>query len=126
PEGPAPAALPPPSRTAMERGGAVYDRHCTQCHGDGGQGRPGAFPPLAGNRAVQLESPVNVVRTILQGGYPPVTPGNPRPHGMPPFTQVLGDDDVAAVATFVRNAWGNQAPGVGTIDVYHARERRGR
>ncbi|AVS91283.1 alcohol dehydrogenase [Paracidovorax avenae] len=126
PEGPAPAAPPPPSRPVMERGGAVYARHCAQCHGDGGLGRPGAFPPLAGNRAVLLESPVNVVRTILQGGYPPVTHGNPRPHGMPPFTQVLGDDDVAAVATFVRNAWGNRAPGVGTIDVYRARERRGR
>ncbi|BFO55143.1 c-type cytochrome [Acidovorax sacchari] len=126
PEGLAPAASPPPSRPVMEQGGAVYARHCAQCHGDGGQGRPGAFPPLAGNRAVQLESPVNVVRTILQGGYPPVTPGNPRPHGMPPFTQVLGDDDVGAVATFVRNAWGNRAPGVGTIDVYRARGRRGR
>jgi hypothetical protein len=32
---------------------------------------------------------------------------------------------VAAVTTFVRNSWGNQAPGVGTIEVYRARERRG-
>ncbi|MDA8520357.1 cytochrome c [Acidovorax sp. NCPPB 4044] len=120
------APRPEPPRASMERGAAVYTQHCAQCHGDGGEGRPGAFPALAGNRAVLLDSPVNLVRTILQGGYAPVTPGNPRPHGMPPFTQVLGDEDVAAVATFVRNAWGNQAPGVATIDVYRARERRGR
>jgi len=44
---------------------------------------------------------------------------------MPPFQQFLSDDEVAAVTTFVRNSWGNQAPGVGTIEVYRARERRG-
>jgi mono/diheme cytochrome c family protein len=44
---------------------------------------------------------------------------------MPPFQQVLSDEDIAAVTTFVRNQWGNQAPGVGTIEVYRARERRG-
>ncbi|WCM91609.1 cytochrome c [Acidovorax sp. NCPPB 2350] len=126
-EGAEPAApAPAPPRTAMERGATLYTRHCAECHGDAGQGRPGAFPALAGNRAVLLGDPTNVVRTILQGGYAPATAGNPRPHGMPPFTQVLGDDEVAAVATFVRNAWGNQAPGVATIDVHRARERRGR
>jgi len=117
---------PEPPKAAMEQGSALYARHCAQCHGDDGRGRPGAFPPLAGNRAVLLDTPVNVVRTILQGGYPPVTAGHPRPHGMPPFTQVISDDEVAAVATYVRNAWGNRAPGVATMDVYRARERRGR
>ena len=43
---------------------------------------------------------------------------------MPPFQHLLGDEDVAAVATLVRNSWGNQAAGVGTIEVYRARERR--
>ena len=76
-------------------------------------------------RALGRQGPTNLVRRVLQGGYLPATAGNPRPHGMPPFMQVLGDDDVAAVSTFVRNAWGNQAPAVGTIGVYRARERRG-
>ena len=73
------------------------------------------------------ETPVQTVRagTVLPGlpAFPPLT-GNPRPHGMPPFQHLLGDEDVAAVATFVRNSWGNQAAGVGTIEVYRARERR--
>ena len=72
-----------------------------------------------------LSDPTNLVRVVLQGGYLPATAGNPRPHGMPPFQQFLSDEDVAAVTTFVRNSWGNQAPGVGTIEVYRARERRG-
>lgn len=114
-----------PSNATLERGAKVYEQHCAHCHGDSGEGKPGAFPALAGNRAVMLQDPTNLVRVVLQGGYLPATAGNPRPHGMPPFMQVLGDEDVAAVSTFVRNAWGNQAPAVGTIGVYRARERRG-
>jgi mono/diheme cytochrome c family protein len=119
------AAVAPPPASAMARGGKVYEQQCAQCHGDRGQGEPGAFPALAGNRAVTLADPTNLVRVVLQGGYLPATAGNPRPHGMPPFQQTLSDEEVAAVTTFVRNSWGNQAPGVGTIEVYRARERRG-
>ena len=121
----APAAPAAPPAATMARGGKVYEQQCAQCHGDAGQGQAGAFPALAGNRAVLLADPTNVVRVVLQGGYLPATAGNPRPHGMPPFQQLLGDEEVAAVATFVRNSWGNRAPGVGTIEVYRARERRG-
>lgn len=123
---PAERAPPPaPPAAAMARGAKVYEQHCAACHGDQGRGEPGAFPALAGNRAVTLADPTNLVRVVLQGGYLPATAGNPRPHGMPPFQQVLSDEDIAAVTTFVRNQWGNQAAGVGTIEVYRARERRG-
>jgi mono/diheme cytochrome c family protein len=120
--------LPPatvPADSAMARGAKVYEQQCAQCHGDQGQGQPGAFPPLAGNRAVLLADTTNLVRVVLQGGYLPATAGNPRPHGMPPFRHVLSDEDVAAVATFVRNSWGNRASSVGAIEVYRAKERRG-
>lgn len=120
--------LPPaaaPAASAMARGAKVYEQQCAQCHGDQGQGQPGAFPPLAGNRAVLLADTTNLVRVVLQGGYLPATAGNPRPHGMPPFRHVLSDEDVAAVATFVRNSWGNRAGSVGSIEVYRAKERRG-
>ena len=120
--------LPPaaaPAASAMARGAKVYEQQCVQCHGELGQGQPGAFPPLAGNRAVLLADTTNLVRVVLQGGYLPATAGNPRPHGMPPFRHVLSDEDVAAVTTFVRNSWGNQASSVGAIEVYRAKERRG-
>ena len=89
-----------------------------------GEGQAGAFPALAGNRAVVMDDPTNVLRVLLQGGYLPATAGNPRPHGMPPFLQTLEDEDLAAVATFVRSAWGNRAGRVDTIDAHRARERR--
>jgi mono/diheme cytochrome c family protein len=28
-------------------------------------------------------------------------------HGMPPFRDVLNDRKIAAIATYIRNAWGN-------------------
>jgi mono/diheme cytochrome c family protein len=118
------AAAVPLAPSALQRGARVYERHCAQCHGDQGQGEPGAFAALAGNRAVLQADTSNLLRVVLQGGYLPATAGNPRPHGMPPFRQVLGDEDVAAVLSFVRNAWGNQAPAVDTIDAYRAREAR--
>jgi mono/diheme cytochrome c family protein len=40
---------------------------------------------------------------------------------MPPFGHVLGDDEVAAVVTFIRNEWGNQAGGVSSREVQRMR-----
>ena len=44
---------------------------------------------------------------VLNGGYPPGTRTNPRPHGMPPYTHILNDDEVSAVVTYIRVAWEN-------------------
>lgn len=118
------AAPPAAGAIAHPRGAKVYEQHCAQCHGEQGEGQAGAFPALAGNRAVVMDDPTNVLRVLLQGGYLPATAGNPRPHGMPPFLQTLEDEDLAAVATFVRSAWGNRAGRVDTIDAHRARERR--
>ena len=54
-----------------------------------------------------MESAVNPIRMVLNGGFPPGTQGNPKPYGMPPFAQRLSDDEVAAVVTYIRTAWGN-------------------
>lgn len=43
----------------------------------------------------------------VDGGYRPETRGNPCPYGMPPFAQVMSDEDIAAVVTYVRVSWGN-------------------
>lgn len=123
---PAPRAPATPVIKANDAvlGAKVYTQHCAQCHGEQGEGRPGAIGALAGNRAVNLADGSNVVRMVLQGGYPPATAGNPRPHGMPPFSHQLTDTQIAAVSSYVRQSWGNMAPAVGTIEVYRAREKR--
>jgi mono/diheme cytochrome c family protein len=91
----------------MELGRQIYTAQCAMCHGNEGKGFPPAFPPLANNQSIEMASPVNAVRMILNGGYAPATRKNPRPYGMPPFAHILNDEQVAAVATYVRVAWGN-------------------
>lgn len=103
---------------------ALYRTHCADCHGAAGQGQQGAFPPLAGNRAVLRADPGNLLRSILQGGYAPTTVEHPAPHGMPPFMQTLGDAEIAALATYIRQSWGNRAPAVATMEVFRARQGR--
>lgn len=113
----------PPRRdpTLMALGGRVYEQHCAQCHGERGEGIARAYPPLAGNRAVTMTVPANLIRVVVSGGYLPSTAGNPRPYGMPPFRQVLNDTEIAAVLSFVRGSWGNQAAPVSQFDVLRYR-----
>jgi mono/diheme cytochrome c family protein len=117
---PAPA-LTEQGRKRLERGAAIYEKHCVDCHGAKGQGAALAYPALAGNRDVTLASPLNTLRSVLNGGYPPSTRGNPRPYGMPPFAQTLSDDEVALVVSYIRNAWGNSADPVTAVQVDRSR-----
>jgi len=96
------------SSLLMRLGRSVYNGQCATCHGATGAGMTPQFPPLAGNQSIQMESAVNPIRMVLNGGYPPGTAGNPMPHGMPPFAQSLSDDEVAAVVTYIRLSWGNR------------------
>jgi mono/diheme cytochrome c family protein len=101
----------------MKRGGAIYEKHCADCHQPDGKGVPRIYPPLAGNRSITTPHPINPIRVVLFGGFPPSTEGNPRPYGMPPFYQDLGDEDVAAVVTYIRQSWGNSAASVSHAEV---------
>ena len=97
-------------------GGTVYSAQCAECHGADGHGMPPQYPPLAGNQSIQMQSAVNPIRMVLNGGFPPGTAKNPKPYGMPPFAQILTDDQVAAVVTFIRTSWGNHGAPVSARD----------
>lgn len=103
--------------SVMKLGAKLYDKHCSDCHQQDGKGRPPAYAPLAGNRALTMHSAVNPIRMVLNGGYPPSTSGNQRPFGMPPFGYLLNDAEVAAVVSYMRNSWGNHADLVAPSEV---------
>lgn len=114
------AAAPPPA--VRELGTKLYGDHCASCHGDSGEGGALAdgrlvVPALAGNRLVTMEPPANLVRAIALGGFGAATAANPRPFGMPPFAHVLNDEQIAAVATYLRSSWGARASPVKPFDV---------
>lgn len=122
---PTAAADPPPTAAAnpaaARAGAKLYETHCAQCHGKQGRGVPGAYPPLAGNRAVTMASTANLVQVVLNGGYAPATAGNPRPFGMPPFVLVLNDNELAELLTYLRSAWGHQASAVTPTEINRMR-----
>ena len=105
------------SPNVLELGRKVYTAQCLMCHGAEGKGQPPQFPPLAGNQSITMLSPVNSIRMVLNGGYPPGTKKNPRPHGMPPFAHILNDEQAAAVVTYIRVAWENSGTPVGPAQV---------
>jgi mono/diheme cytochrome c family protein len=105
------------ARASYDAGAELYDTHCKSCHRADGSGIPPAYPPLAGNASVTMESAVNPIRIVLFGGFPPATQGNPRPFGMPPFAYRLSDREVADVVTYMRRAWGNGGGGVTASEV---------
>jgi mono/diheme cytochrome c family protein len=100
------------SSLLLSFGQTVYATQCATCHRSDGHGMPPEYPPLAGNPSIQMQSAVNPIRMVLNGGFPPGTHGNPQPYGMPPFAQRLSDDEVAAVVTYIRAAWGNHGAAV--------------
>lgn len=105
----------------MERGARVYADQCIGCHQTSGEGLARAYPALAHNPGVIMNSTINAIRIVLNGGFAPGTAGNPRPFGMPPFAQKLNDEEIASVLTYVRGSWGNQAPAVAPADVQRYR-----
>jgi mono/diheme cytochrome c family protein len=110
------------SPEVIEAGRKVYAGQCAVCHGAEGKGQGTSYPPLAGNQSITMESPVNSIRMVLNGGYAPGTLKNPRPYGMPPFSHILNDDEVAAVVTYIRVAWGNSGTPVKPAQVNDLRK----
>ncbi|HWU77298.1 MAG TPA: cytochrome c [Rhodanobacter sp.] len=114
----APASTAAPAIAASHaRGASIYDQQCSSCHGDNGDGKTGIYPPLDGNTSVNEPTGINAIRSVLLGGFPPVTTGNPEPYSMPPFARQLTDDDIAAVVSYIRQSWSNRASSVSTEQV---------
>jgi mono/diheme cytochrome c family protein len=81
------------------------------------------FPPLEGSAIAQQRDPTGVVRLILAGGRTAPTLARPSFQSMPSFAWKLSDQEVADVATYVRNSWGNRAPPVSAKQVASLRSR---
>jgi cytochrome c oxidase subunit 2 len=103
---PSARAQDPADPPLMKLGETVYAQSCSKCHQTNGRGVPGAFPPLAGN--ANLRKLELVVTTVESGHSGRITvKGQRYDETMPPMGQGLSDRRIAAVATFVRNSWGN-------------------
>ena len=99
-----------PDGVTMGRGRTVYNLHCGTCHLPTGEGDPEMGPKLNNaSLVVQAENPASLINAIL---YSPEAPEGLPPKWRKPmeeFQYLLDDEEVAAVATFVRNSWNNRA-----------------
>jgi mono/diheme cytochrome c family protein len=114
-------ANPRPDADVMRRGAAIYSDVCASCHLENGVGQPKYFPPLGPNAALQQSDPMGLEHLILAGGQIGTSRASPSPLTMPSFAWKLSDQEVADVATFVRNSWDNRASAVSVSDVRKAR-----
>ncbi|MDG6349542.1 copper-containing nitrite reductase [Luteimonas sp. 8-5] len=90
----------------IKAGEALFAGTCSTCHQANGQGMEGVFPPLAGSDWIAAH-PERVPEVILHGLQGPVkVNGKDYNSIMPPMSQ-LTDDEVANIATYVLNSWGN-------------------
>ena len=88
-------------------GAEVFRNICAACHGDDGLGQPGLYPPLAGSHFLKGD-PARSIRIVLYGLEGPVTvAGEVYNSVMPPNSELLTDEDIAAVLNHVRGRWGD-------------------
>lgn len=112
---------PAPDAAAMRAGSAIFFDECTACHLGGGRGQAGTFPPLRGSGVAQQHDPTGIIHLILGGARTAPTRSRPSFQSMPSFAWKLSDQEVADVATYVRNSWGNRAPPVDAHQVASVR-----
>ena len=94
-------ASPAPTLTAealIQRGARIYTSNCAPCHRGNGEGNLERFPALNGNAFVTAQVPMPLIRTVLYGRGV-----------MPAFAPTLSDQEAAAVLSYIRNSWGNEA-----------------
>ena len=112
-----PARRPAAAAPVAPDGKKIFATTCAACHQGSGEGVEEKYPPLAGSEWV-ADDDAKLVRIILHGLTGPVeVAGQTFAGAMPAWGGVLKDAEIAAVATYVRSAWGNKAAPVATAKV---------
>jgi mono/diheme cytochrome c family protein len=116
----APARAEP---SVMNAGEAIYRDQCSACHGLDGQGVAMLFPSLAQSSLAHASDSTSAIRLVLRGGRSVATNAEPTAPGMPSFGWQFNDAQVAAVLTYIRNAWKTSAAPVSADAVRKARDQ---
>jgi mono/diheme cytochrome c family protein len=98
-----------------DAGAQVYLDRCAACHKSNGKGNGKAFPALAGNAVLQTGDPTSAIHIVLSGSAMPATRTAPSALTMAPYADVLNDQQIADVVSFIQTSWGN-AGGKATAD----------
>jgi mono/diheme cytochrome c family protein len=108
-------------RPGIRAGETVYTVHCGTCHLPDGKGDKVLGVSLAGNALVQAKDPSSLINVILYGPDLPPPPFSTQRTKMKPFGKRLSDEDIAALATYLRSSFGNNASAVSSAQVRRQR-----
>jgi mono/diheme cytochrome c family protein len=108
--------------TAPSPGAEIYAAQCQSCHKETGFAAPPFLPALAGNPTVLDNDPASLMNIVLNGSAPLIVKGSPSPYRMPLYRAQLTNQQIADVVTFIRSAWGNNAPRVSANEVADLRK----
>ena len=92
----------------MKSGADVYAKSCAACHQEDGKGLPPAFPPIAG-AAIAKAAFMDAEGRMVKDGHLDAVMNGRSGTSMRPFKDELSDVEIAAVVTYQRNAFGNNA-----------------
>lgn len=110
-------ALPVRPELFVDDGAEIYMTRCMSCHQMNGRGVSGVFPPLAGTEWVTGDKGV-LIRVVLNGLTGEIdVEGEKYSGAMPPWQSFLDDEQMAAVLTYIRSSWGNEASEVTAAEV---------
>jgi mono/diheme cytochrome c family protein/glucose/arabinose dehydrogenase len=104
-------------KKVLDSGKEIFEKdgYCATCHQPDGKGLEAAgFPPLAKNDWVN-GSTERLIKLVLKGVYGPIeVNGKTYPGQVPmtPFGNLLNDNEVAAVLTYVRKSFGNNGEAI--------------
>ncbi|BBH46298.1 c-type cytochrome [Pseudomonas sp. KU43P] len=103
-------------------GGHTYVTRCATCHGLDGKGQSEWMPPLAGATSALAKEDASAINITLNGSQRIVAAGLPDAYRMPAFRELLSDQEIADVLSFVRSTWGNHG---GAVDAQAVGKLRG-
>jgi nitrite reductase (NO-forming) len=106
----------------MVSGGTLYKTYCMGCHQAEGQGMPGTFPPLAKSDYLMADK-TRSIEIALNGHSGPIKVNDQDYNGVMPPMGHAKDDEIAAILTYVRNSWGNEADPVSVAEVASVRAK---
>lgn len=103
-------------------GSAIFQAKCVACHQANGQGIPGVFPPLAASEWV-TGKPEILANILLHGINGKINVKGTDYNGqMPAFKDLLKDDELTAVLSYIRSDWGNKAEAIDETLIKNVRE----
>ena len=103
----APPPILTPEEIVAKKGPRIYNQ-CAACHQSNGMGLTGVFPPLGGSKWVNGDER-RIVNILLWGLNGPIEVDGEQYNGNMPAYNSMKDEDIWAIASYVRTQFGNNS-----------------